>query len=376
MLLNARLFYVTSDYINATLLIYLPLFIKTYYKFDGIQYGNILFIAGLFAILGVLIAPVLINYFKNRKIIIIIENLLMIFGIVMMCFSSNYLIIFVATGLCYLNRMAMYSIGDDINNDFALSINISFSKIRSFGSIGWGIAFITNSYLIINYPQFFLVVWLIISSLACLNLIYIKENHNNFSNNYRFVDIIELFKFKNTIKYFILGLIIYVLMYCIPIFINLYLLENNISITNYSYFGGVLVILEFIIMFFSLRIAKFIKDNNYILIIGILLVFKLLLIISANDLLIYASCIIDPFIFGMILPFNPFYLKKSIEVKYHSLVLILFGLFTLLIIAIVNKLMSLVLALSSINIVLVVFIVIAWILVILTLFFKIDNLIE
>ena len=67
---KARIFYVFTDFFNGTLLTFLPFYIKTHFGFSGSEFGTILFIAGIFAILGILIGPYLINIFRKEKVVL------------------------------------------------------------------------------------------------------------------------------------------------------------------------------------------------------------------------------------------------------------------------------------------------------------------
>ncbi|MDR3215600.1 MAG: MFS transporter [Bacilli bacterium] len=373
MIKNARLFYVTTDYFNSILLVFLPLFLKTFYHYDGNVFGTILFIAGLFAIGGIILGYLLVNKLKNEKDALIIEFLIMSGAILMLLFFNNIIIVSIAVGLCYLNRMAMYTIGDNMMVEIANANNLAFGKFRSFGSIGWGLSFLINGFLVMNAPYLFLIIWYIVCILAIVNL-FLLPNIKKVIALKEKISLKELLLYPNAIKYLIIAIIIYVLIYSVPPFLNFRILELKGQVEVYSFITAILVIGEFLMIFFANEFRKRTKDKYYIMSIGLCLSLKMLVIfISNNPIIIYATAILDPIIFGLILPFNPAYLKVSTSVRLNGLVLNIFGVMSLLFIALCSKFSSSIMDVINLKFLFMVYLLMALLVIVLPLLFKLDN---
>lgn len=330
---KARIFYIFTDFFNGTLLTYLPFYVKSHYGFSGSQFGTILFVAGIFAIVGILIGPYLINIFRKEKFVLIIEYALMLLALIIIYFTNNFILITLATGLAYLNRMAMYVVGDNLMSDIGDKIGVPFGKFRSFGSIGWALCFFINGYLIINHPNIFLINWAILVILAIFNLISIEEEkkEEKVYNLVQVETIKQISTYETARNYLFIAIIIYTLSQTVPNFINFLIIEVGGSVELYGMIFGALSIVEFIMMFNAHKIRNKMRDKQYIELIIILYIVKLLLIIfTRNPLIIYLSAIFDPFIYGLLLPFNPVFLKENTPPKLNGPILSLFGILSLL----------------------------------------------
>ncbi|MDR1781495.1 MAG: MFS transporter [Bacilli bacterium] len=373
MILKSRLFYIFTDFFNSVLLVFLPLLLKTFFQLSDNTFGTVMLIAGFFAIAGIILSHFIVVKFKQEKYALILEFILMLIAVVAIFFNTNIVIITITTGLCYLNRMAMYTIGDNMMVEIANHNKLSFGKFRSFGSIGWGLSFLLNGYLVMNHPKLFLIVWFIFILLAIINLLFLPtlENRNKDETkvNYRL-----LLKYPNVLKYLIIAIIIYVLIYSVPPFINFRILELNGKVEIYSLVTAILVILEFVMIYFANEYRKRMVDKNYLITIGIFLSIKMLLISMTNiPLIIYLTALFDPIIFGLILSFNPTYIKQSCDVKLNGLVLNIFGVLSLFFIALCSKFSSSIMEYFSLKYLFIFYLILALLVIILSQLFKIKD---
>lgn len=373
---KARIFYVFTDFFNGTLLTFLPFYIKTHFGFSGSEFGTILFIAGIFAILGILIGPYLINIFRKEKVVLIVEYSMMLLALFIIYFSNNFYLITLATGLAYLNRMAMYVIGDNLMSDIGDRIGVPFGKFRSFGSIGWALTFFINGYLIINHPNIFLIFWAILVVLAIINLLSIEEakKEEKVYNLVQVETIKEISKYELARNYLFVAVIIYTLSQTVPNFINFLIIEVGGSVELYGVIFGALSIVEFIVMFNAHSIRNKLRDQQYIELIIVLYIVKLLLIVfTKNPIIIYISAIFDPFIYGLLLPFNPVFLKENTPPKLNGAILSLFGILSLLAIAGFSFIAGNLMDIFSTRAVFVAYIIVASLALLLVKFMKIDK---
>ncbi|MDF9866650.1 PPP family 3-phenylpropionic acid transporter [Bacilli bacterium PM5-3] len=373
---RARLYYVFTDYFNGTLLTYLPLFLKEHYHYTGSELGTILFVAGIFAIIGILIGPPITNIFKKEKSTLIIENLLMLLAIGTIFMSDNFILVTIATGLCYLNRMAMYSIGDNLMSDIGNEHGIPFGKFRSFGSIGWGLCFLVNGFLVIKYPNYFILVWATLCVLAIINLLKLQERKKE-EKQANLIDVktvVEMSSYKNAIKYLMLVTLLYVPLQTASSFINFLILELDGKVEIFSTLTAALVIVEFLVMFFAHKLRQRLTDQQYFELIAILLICKFAIIsFATSPILVYCSALFDPVIFGMILPFNPSYLKDSVPNRFNATILSFFGIISLIAMALYSKLAGNIMDIYSTKMVFIVYLGIAILVLVLTKILKIKN---
>lgn len=373
---RARLYYVFTDYFNGTLLTYLPLFLKHRFQYSGSEFGTVLLVAGIFAVLGILIGPMIVNRFKKEKSVMIIEFTLMLFSIGLIAISSNFYVIILATGLCYLNRMAMYSIGDNMMADIGKEHGIPFGRFRSFGSIGWGLCFLVNGFLVINHQSWFLIVWAVATVIAIFNLIKLDEKtvQKKQASLIEIKTVKEISKYKNAIHYLIIATMMYILLQTASPFVNFMVLELGGRIEIYSTVTAALVIIEFLVMFYANEVRKKISDQQYVELIVFLLIIKMLIIsFASSPYLVYGSAILDPIIFGLILPFNPDYLKASVPKKFNATILSFFGIVSLIAMALASKLAGNIMDLISTKAVFIGYLLLAVLIMLLVKVFKIKE---
>lgn len=338
--LQTKLYYIFTDYFNATLLIYLPLFLKNRFNYDGSQLGTILFVAGIFAIIGILVGPRLVNKFNKEKSVIIIEFIALLLALILIMNTSNFYLIAFATGLTYLCKMAMYSIGDNFIADLSVQNDMIYAKQRSFGSIGWGLCFFLNGFLVMSYPTIFIIVWAVLIVLAIINLLLLKEEpkEEKLASLVSIATFKEIAKNKKTVFYLLIIMCVYMITQTQPNFLNFFVQEIGGSVEKLSVATASFVIIEFTVMFYAQEIRKKMSDRTYLNIIVLLLMLKTgLVCIATKPILVYASVIIDPMVFGLLLPFNTLYLKESVSSKYNSTVLSIYGMASLFLIAIYSK---------------------------------------
>lgn len=373
---KARLFYVFTDFFNGTLLTYLPFYVKTHFEYSGKEFGTLLFVAGIFAVIGILIGPYLINFFKKEKMVLIIEFSMMLLAILLISVSESYFLITLAVGMCYLNRMAMYVVGDNLMSDIGDQHGVPFGQFRSFGSVGWALCFFINGYLVINHPNIFLINWAILVFLAIINLVSIKEvpKREKVKNLVKIETIKQIFEYETARNYLFVAIVIYTLSQTVPNFINFLVEEVGGSVELYGAIFAILSIIEFIVMFNAHKIREKMKDKQYIELIIILYIAKLVLIIFTNNpILIYISAIFDPFIYGLLLPFNPVFLKENVSFSLNGAILSLFGVLSLLAIGSFSFLAGILMDMFSTRAVFVAYIVVALIALLLVKWLKIEN---
>ena len=98
-----------------------------------------------------------------------------------------------------------------------------------------------------------------------------------------------------------------------------------------------------------------------------------MIVFTHNPIIIYISAIFDPFIYGLLLPFNPVYLKENTPVALNGPILSLFGVLSLLAIGAFSFLAGNLMDIFSTKAVFVAYIVVALIALALVNFLKIEN---
>lgn len=372
---SARLYYVFTDYFNGTLLTYLPLYLFNKYNYSGSKYGTILLIAGLFALVGIIISPYIINIFKREKSVMIVEFTLMFLAIIVLANTNNYYVIIVAMSFIYLNRMAMYSIGDNLIEGIAKSNGLAYGKFRSFGSVGWGTCFLVNGYLVSNQPQYFLIFFAIICIGAIINLFFLSEDKKETKvssilhpQTYRNLKIGH-----NAFVYLIVVSLVSICIQTSANFTNILIQDLDGRVDLYGTLTAVLVTVEFTVMFFSHNIRRKLLDQRYFELVGILLIFKMIcLVFASTPTMVYLTALIDPFIFGLVLPFTPSFLKDNVAKKDSLTVFVIMGILTLVVTAVYSKISGEIMQYFNIKAVFIGYLIIACLIYIITKVFKIN----
>lgn len=373
---RARLYYIFTDYFNATLLTYLPIFLKSHYNLSGSEFGRILSVAGIFAIFGILIGPVIVNRFKKQKYVIMFEFVAMMIALAMYFFTTDYYVVMLATGFCYFNRMAMYVIGDNMIADIGNARGIPFGKFRSFGSVGWGVCFLLNGFLVVNQPQWFLVVWFFIVAGAIGNLIFLQEEPTTIEqpNIITKTTIKEISKYPSAIHYLVIAPMIYILLQTVPPFANFLVIELGGKVEIYSTVVAILVIIEFVGMFYAHKVRQRMSDKRYLELVALFLIAKVAIVAFASSpILIYGSAIFDAMAFGLILPFNPDYFKASVPKKLNATIMSVFGVVALLAMAIFSEIAGNLMDFFSTRAVMIAYLILAILMLVLLRFLKIED---
>lgn len=313
-----KVYYMMVDFNVGILLVYLPVFLRSYLGFSELQIGQLYLWAGIVSIIGSMVNGYIAQKISDERKVVQVGSLLMILSIIGLYFYHSFIVtLFIFTFLFFM-RTTIYVIGDELIINYIASkpeLNAEFGKIRSFGSLGWGLNFLINGIVISIAPQFLIITWfsaavlLLISSIM-MPLVNVKHTAEKF----------DLSKFKILLSN--RSLMLFVI--CNGLFwgtINNMQTYSQFMVQDlggtlgiYGLMNSFILIVDFMVMNRSTKVNKRLGNKRYYRLIGCLLLIKYIIIMFAfSPVLIYISVLIDPFFFGLMIPFSSKYIKTIID---------------------------------------------------------------
>ncbi len=313
-----RIYYMMVDFNVGIMLVYLPVFLRSYFNFSEIQIGQLYLWAGIVSIVGSMVNGYIAQRIKDERRVVQIGALLMNGSIILLYFYHSFIFtLFIFTFLFFM-RTTIYVIGDELIINYLAAnpeLNIEFGKIRSFGSLGWGLNFLINGLVITFAPKFLIVTWftaailLFVASLK-MPLEIVKHENEQFS--------FEMFKGlitnRNLMIFIICNGLFWGTINNMQTYSQFMVQDLGGSLGIYGLINSFILIVDFIVMNNSSKVNKKLGNRRYYRFIGFLLLVKYILIMLAgNPGLIYVSVLIDPFFFGLMVPFSSKYIKTIID---------------------------------------------------------------
>ncbi len=313
-----RLYYMMVDFNVGILLVYLPVFLRSYLGFTELQIGQLYLWAGIVSIIGSMVNGYIAQRISDERRVVQVGSLLIIGSIVALYnYHTFAFTLFIFTFLFFM-RTTIYVIGDELIINYLSSnphLNVDFGKIRSFGSLGWGLNFLINGIIISIAPELLIVSWaiaailLLISSLM-MPLVNVKHEVEAFNLN-KFK---ALLANRNLMLFITCNGLFWGTINNMQTYSQFMVQDLGGTLGIYGLMNSLILILDFIVMNNSPKVNKKLGNKRYYRFIGILLLIKYILIMLAfNPILIYVSVLIDPFFFGLMVPFSSKYIKSIID---------------------------------------------------------------
>ncbi len=313
-----KLYYMMVDFNVGILLVYLPVFLRSYFGFTELQIGQLYLWAGIVAIIGSMINGYIAQRINDERKVVQVGAIMMLLSIIALYINHTFMFTLLIFTFLFFMRSTIYVIGDElIINYLAVnpSLNIEFGKIRSFGSLGWGLNFLVNGIIITVAPNLLIVSWLIAAM-----LLLVASFKMPLSNVKHEAEKFDKHKFKQLLSN--RSLMIFII--CNGLFwgtINNMQTYSQFMVQDlggtlgiYGLMNSIILVVDFIVMNNSTKVNNRLGNKRYYRFIGFLLLVKYIIIMFAfSPVLIYVSVLIDPFFFGLMVPFSSKYIKTIID---------------------------------------------------------------
>lgn len=313
-----KIYYMMVDFNVGILLVYLPVFLRSYLGFTEPQIGQLYLWAGIVSIIGSMVNGYIAQKINDERKVVQAGSILMLISIISLYFNHTFMFtLFIFTFLFFM-RTTIYVIGDELIINYLASkpeLKTEFGKIRSFGSLGWGLNFLINGIIITVAPKLLIVSWIIAAILLLVSsikmpLVNVKHESEAF----------DMKKFKLLLSN--RSLMIFII--CNGLFwgtINNMQTYSQFMVQDlggtlaiYGLMNSLILIVDFIVMNNSTKVNDRLGNKRYYRLIGMLLLIKYIIIMFAfSPILIYVSVLIDPFFFGLMIPFSSKYIKTIID---------------------------------------------------------------
>lgn len=309
---NLKLYWFLVDFHMGILLVYLPILLRSYTNMSEANIGTYFFLGGIVAIVGAIISGFLAHKINDETNVLRYGSITLVLGLLCLVVSSNPFFLIMSIILIFFLRSAIYAIGDEVSITYLNKTGSDFGKVRSFGSIGWGVNFVINGILVVYAPKLLLLEWIIISII----FVYVAfklpsttsvKKHNN-------TNWLILFKNKNYVFFLIASGIMWGCITNVQIYSQFMIQDMGGSIAVYGLISAIAAILDFFIMQKSSSILEKMGSYKYSIFIVFVILIKFIIIATANNYyVIYFSIIFDPIFFGLIIPFSSQYIKKMVD---------------------------------------------------------------
>lgn len=313
-----KLYYMMVDFNVGILLVYLPVFLRSYFGFTELQIGQLYLWAGIVAIIGSMINGYIAQRISDERKVVQVGAVMMLLSIFALYLNHTFMFtLFIFTFLFFM-RSTIYVIGDELIINYLAAnpeLNIEFGKIRSFGSLGWGLNFLVNGIIITVAPKLLIVSWL-----TAAILLLVASLKMPLSNVKHEAEQFDKEKFKQLLSN--RSLMIFII--CNGLFwgtINNMQTYSQFMVQDlggtlgiYGLMNSIILVIDFMVMNNSTKVNDRLGNKRYYRFIGFLLLVKYIIIMFAfSPILIYVSVLIDPFFFGLMVPFSSKYIKTIID---------------------------------------------------------------
>ncbi len=322
-----RLYYMMVDYNVGIIFVYLPVFMRNFFGFNEIQIGKLYLWAGIIAIIGSIISALIAQKIKDERKVVRVGSIMMLLSVIMLYLNHQFSFVFFVFIFLFFMRSAIYVIGDELIINYLNAhkeLKIDYGKIRSFGSLGWGMNFLINGIIVSNFPKMLVISWLIgiiLLILATFKMPKAKVIHHE-TEKFEFSKIKSLFTKKNYLIFIIVNSLLWGTINNMQSYSQFMVEDLGGTLTIYGLMNSIILIVDFLVMNNSPKVNKKLGDKKYYRFVAILLLIKYgLIALAHNPTLIYISVLIDPFFFGLIVPFSSKYIKSEISTDLSTVAL-------------------------------------------------------
>ncbi len=321
-----RLYYMMVDFNVGILLVYLPVFLRSYLGFTEIQIGQLYLWAGIVSIIGSMVNGYIAQKISDERRVVQIGSLMIIASIFALYFYHSFAFTLVIFTSLFFMRTTIYVIGDELIINYLEQhpdLAIDFGKIRSFGSLGWGLNFLINGFIISYAPEMLIVTWLIAAFLLLfaslkMPLVNVKHEHEKFEIK----KIATLLSNRNFMIFILCNALFWGTINNMQTYSQFMVQDLGGTLTIYGLINSAILIVDFLVMNNSPKINDKLGNKKYYRLLGILLFGKYVLIMLAKDpTLVYISVLFDPFFFGLMVPFTSKYIKRLISPNLSTIAL-------------------------------------------------------
>lgn len=313
-----KLYYMMVDFNIGIMLVYLPIFLRGYFGFSELQIGQLYLWAGLVSIIGSLVNGYIAQKIADERKVIQVGSMLMILSIILLYFYHTFTLTLIIFTLLFFMRTTIYVIGDELIINYLTTnshLGIDFGKIRSFGSVGWGLNFLINGLIISFAPKLLVISWLLGACLLLVStfkmpLVKVTHTVEKFDAN----KLKSLLTNRNFMLFIICNSLFWGTINNMQTYSQFLVEDLGGMLGIYGIMNSLIIIIDFIVMNKSPKINNKLGNKKYYRLISVLLLAKYVLIMVAfKPLLIYISVLIDPFFFGLMIPFSSKYIKTIID---------------------------------------------------------------
>lgn len=313
-----KLYYMMVDFNVGILLVYLPVFLRSYFGFTELQIGQLYLWAGIVSIIGSIVNGYIAQRISDERRVVQIGSIMMLVSIIALFFNHSFQFTLLIFTLLFFMRTTIYVIGDELIINYLASnpeLNVDFGKVRSFGSLGWGLNFLVNGIVITIAPKLLVVTWLIAAILLLvasimMPLVNVKHQIEKFDGS-KFK---ALLSNRNLMLFIICNGLFWGTINNMQTYSQFMVQDLGGTLGIYGLMNSLILIVDFIVMNNSPKVNKRLGNKRYYRLIGILLLIKYIIIMFAFEpTLIYISVLIDPFFFGLMIPFSSKYIKTIID---------------------------------------------------------------
>lgn len=313
-----KLYYMMVDFNVGILLVYLPVFLRSYFGYTELQIGQLYLWAGIVSIIGSVVNGYIAQRISDERRVVQLGSVMILISIIALFFNHTFMFtLFIFTFLFFM-RTTIYVIGDELIINYLASkpeLNVDFGKIRSFGSLGWGLNFFVNGIVITVAPKLLVVTWLIAAILLLVSSIMMPlVNVKHEAEKFDFTKFKALLSNRSLMIFIICNGLFWGTINNMQTYSQFMVQDLGGTLGIYGLMNSIILVVDFIVMNNSPKVNAKLGNKKYYRLIGILLLVKYIIIMFAFDpTLIYISVLIDPFFFGLMVPFSSKYIKSIID---------------------------------------------------------------
>lgn len=307
-----RLHYFLTDYYTGLIIVFLPLLFRNILMLDEFQIGKLYLFGSIIAMLSSLINGYIAQKVKKEKYVLsILISSTIILLILGSLTSGAFSLIIVMFGL-FLIRNVSYIIGDEIAITYCnMTYNADFGKVRSFGSLGWGLNFLLNGIILIFYSKLLFFIILLVTAILLINSLFLPNLQHD-KEIIKIKDIKEILDYRNFLFFALIIILMWGVLNNMNMYIEYAISDINGSLLLFYIFNAVVLLLDFIIMNNSTKLIKRLKAKKYFLLVVLFMIIKLILITALfNNFIAIFTILFDPLFFGLFVPFIGVFIKAE-----------------------------------------------------------------
>lgn len=313
-----KLYYMMVDFNVGILLVYLPVIMRSNFGYNEVQIGQLYLWGGIVAIIGSIISGMIAQKISDERKVIQVGAVMMLCGIIAISQLQTFAIVFIIFTLLFFMRSTIYVVADEliinyINEHPAESIE--FGKIRSFGSLGWGLNFLINGFIVSYSPKLLMYTWLLAAILLLISSCKVPHaSMKTETEKFSISKLSSLFNNRNFMLFIICNGLFWGTINNMQTYSQFFVQDLGGTLTVYGIMNSLILIIDFMVMNNSTKVHNLLGNKKYYRFITILLLVKYFIIMVAfNPIFIYISILIDPFFFGLMIPFTSKYIKQIIN---------------------------------------------------------------